>query len=218
MVTPNFGPTQDLLGSLQIQPHSSENKQVERNPKPITPLINLKGKKNEEKKGDEFQRRAQFPYKPKTNIYWIYFTPKIQPYSSKTTQWKRPQNPKKNKNKKKPQMITDSQIEKRKQFPKTDILLKLPYSPKSHSIPPKLHNWGSPKTQKTSNIITHKRKQIHKSNKNPISKKQTFYSIYLILQNPIPPAPPKLHNWERPKTQNTSNIKTHKIKQEPNSH
>lgn len=40
-----------------------------------------------------FQRRAQFQYRPKTNIYSIYFIP-IQPHSSKNTHLRKTPKPK----------------------------------------------------------------------------------------------------------------------------
>lgn len=87
--------------------------------------------------------------------------------------------PKTQKKKKKPQMITDSQIKKRKQFPKTDILLKLPYSPKSHSIPPKLHNWGRP--QNPENLQHH---NPQKKTDSQIKQEPNFQKTNILLNLP----------------------------------
>lgn len=76
-------------------------------------------------------------------------------------------------------MITDSQIKKRKQFPKTDILLKLPYSPKSHSIPPKLHNWGRP--QNPENLQHH---NPQKKTDSQIKQEPNFQKTNILLNLP----------------------------------
>lgn len=76
-------------------------------------------------------------------------------------------------------MTTDSQIKKRTQFPKTDILLKLPYSPKSHSIPPKLHYWGRP--QNPENLQHH---NPQKKTDSQIKQEPNFQKTNILLNLP----------------------------------